>query len=96
MVIFAAVEFGHRAIAADLERLVKYSTVDVFVRQRWNKFDASVPVVIINATCESDIKAVVKYCSKNKVPFLPQNGGNGWVSFKFKSPGVILNFAGLN
>lgn len=71
MVISAAVEFGYRAIATDLKRFVKYSTVGVFVRQRWNKFDAPVLVIIVNATCENDIKTVVKYCSKNKVPFLP-------------------------
>ncbi|QBZ53321.1 hypothetical protein PoMZ_08997 [Pyricularia oryzae] len=96
MVISAAVEFGYRVVATDLKRLIKYSTVGVFVRQRWNKFDAPVPVVVVNATCESDIKAVVKYCSKNKVPFLLQNGGNGWASLKFNTPGVIFNFAGLN
>ncbi|KAL5935606.1 hypothetical protein ACKVV7_000361 [Pyricularia oryzae] len=80
VVTSAAVELGYRAVATDLERLVKYSTVGVSVRQRWSEFDAPVLVVIVNATCESDIKAVVKYCSKNKVPFLPQNGGNGWTA----------------
>ncbi|KAI6582550.1 hypothetical protein MCOR06_008516 [Pyricularia oryzae] len=96
VVTSAAVELGYRAVATDLERLIKYSTVGVSVRQRWSEFDAPVLVVVVNATCESDIKAVVKYCSKNKVPFLPQNGGNGWASLKFNTPGVILNLAGLN
>ncbi|KAI6386416.1 hypothetical protein MCOR24_011294 [Pyricularia oryzae] len=96
VVTSAAVELGYRAVATDLERLVKYSTVGVSVRQRWSEFDAPMPVVVVNATCESDIKAVVKYCSKNKVPLLPQNGGNGWASLKFNTPGVVLNLAGLN
>lgn len=88
-----------RSIATDLQGLVRSSAVDVTLRQRWSDFEAPAPVVVVNATCESDIQAVVKYCNRNNVPLLPQNGGNGWAAFKnsnVKAPvGVVLNLAGL-
>ncbi|KAH7014139.1 FAD binding domain-containing protein [Microdochium trichocladiopsis] len=96
----AAVAVTPRSIATDLQGLVRTSAVGVTLRERWNEFEAPLPVVVVNATCESDIQAVVRYCSKNNVPLLPQNGGNGWAFFdKSKSgtpSGVVLNLAGLN
>jgi len=39
----------------------------------------------------------VKYCLKNKIPFLAQNGGSGWIStFDLGSNGVLINLHGLN
>lgn len=39
----------------------------------------------------------VKYCAKAGIPFLAQNGGNGWAKqFHLGSNGVLINLAGLN
>jgi FAD/FMN-containing dehydrogenase len=39
----------------------------------------------------------VKYCTKNKIPFVAQNGGNGWATtFNLGKMGVLINMAGLN
>ncbi|KAM0277212.1 hypothetical protein ACHAQH_005995 [Verticillium albo-atrum] len=96
VVASAVVDLSARSVATDLQSLIKHSGAGVGLRQRWSEFEAPVPAVIVNVTCENDIKAVVKYCAKNKIPFLPQNGGNGWAAFNFKSTGVILNLSGLN
>ncbi|KAM0321726.1 hypothetical protein ACHAQA_009965 [Verticillium albo-atrum] len=96
VVASAAVDLSARSVATDLQSLVRSSSAGVAVRERWSEFEAPEPAVIVNATCESDIKAVVKYCAKNKIPLLPQNGGNGWAAFKFNTTGVILNLSGLN
>jgi FAD/FMN-containing dehydrogenase len=39
----------------------------------------------------------VKYCTQNRIPFLTQNGGNGWAkTFNLGKTGVLINTAGLN
>lgn len=39
----------------------------------------------------------VKYCTKNRIPFLAQNGGVAWAkTFNLGSNGVLINLAGLN
>lgn len=39
----------------------------------------------------------MKYCVSNDVPFLPQNGGNGWAKqFHLGDNGVLINLAALN
>ncbi|KAF9881461.1 FAD binding domain-containing protein [Colletotrichum karsti] len=85
-------------ISDDLLNLVSTSPVAVEVRERWSDFDLPTSSVVVNATCEEDLKAVVKYCSQNGVPFLPQNGGNGWAAGQFNlgTTGVLINLAGLN
>ncbi|KAH8661083.1 FAD binding domain-containing protein [Ilyonectria robusta] len=93
----AAIDISARSVAADLKSLVSSSGVGVVARERWSEFDAPQPAVVVNATCESDLKAVVKYCAKNKVPILAQNGGNGWAAGQWDlGTGVMLNLAGLN
>ncbi|KAH6988389.1 FAD binding domain-containing protein [Ilyonectria destructans] len=93
----AALDISARSVATDLKSLVSSSGVGVVLRERWSDFDAPLPAVVVNATCERDIKAVVKYCAKYKVPILPQNGGNGWAAEQWNlGTGVILNLAGLN
>ncbi|KAJ1323062.1 fumiquinazoline A oxidase [Microdochium nivale] len=98
----AAAVISPRDIATDLQGLITKSAVAVELRQRWSAFEAPEPIVVVNATCEADIKAVVRYCTKHKLSLLPQNGGNGWASFKKPGlelpalPGVVLNLASLN
>lgn len=98
MVASAAVDVSARSVADDLLSLVSTSSVGVQVRARWSDFDLPTPSVIVNATSEKDLSAVVKYCAKNNIPFLPQNGGNGWATGQFNlgSTGVLINLAGLN
>lgn len=39
----------------------------------------------------------MKFCRAAKIPFLPQNGGHGWISsFNLGNRGVIINMHGLN
>ncbi|KAH7368017.1 FAD binding domain-containing protein [Plectosphaerella cucumerina] len=96
LVAAAAIDLSPRSVATDLQGLVTTSSVDVAVRERWNEVDAPIPAVIVSATCEKDVKAVVKYCAKNKLPLVPQNGGNGWASFNLNGTAVILNLAAFN
>lgn len=36
----------------------------------------------------------VQYCIENDIPFLAQNGGNGWATtFKLDKSGIIINLA---
>lgn len=94
----AAVSIAPRDIVADLQGLVRKSPVAIETRLRWSDFEAPQPIVVVNATCERDIKAVVKYCNQNNLAVLPQNGGNGWRSFNNADgkQSVVLNMAGLN
>jgi FAD/FMN-containing dehydrogenase len=42
-------------------------------------------------------RSQVKYCTQNHIPFLTQNGGNGWAkTFNLGKTGVLINMAGLN
>jgi FAD/FMN-containing dehydrogenase len=46
---------------------------------------------------DSTYNAQVKYCTQNRIPFLTQNGGNGWAkTFNLGKTGVLINMAGLN
>ncbi|KAM6513599.1 hypothetical protein FALCPG4_015986 [Fusarium falciforme] len=96
LVASAAVDLSTRSIASDLQSLISPSSIEVTVRERWNEVDAPVPAVVVSPLSEKDIKAVVKYCAKKKLPLVPQNGGNGWASFCLNGPAVILNLSGLN
>ncbi|KAF1950213.1 FAD binding domain-containing protein [Byssothecium circinans] len=98
----AAIRFPHWRrvpdIVSDLTSLVSTaSTVSVDLRLRWSLYNAPVPSVVVNVTTEKDVAAVVKYCAKAGIPFLPQNGGNGWAKqFNLGTNGVLINLAGLN
>ncbi|KXH65323.1 FAD binding domain-containing protein [Colletotrichum nymphaeae SA-01] len=98
MVASAAISINARSVAEALQNLVSTSSVAVEVRERWSDFDVPLPSVIVNATSEKDLSAVVKYCSTNNIAFLPQNGGNGWATKQFNlgSNGVLINLAGFN
>ncbi|KAF2788207.1 FAD binding domain-containing protein [Melanomma pulvis-pyrius CBS 109.77] len=86
------------SIAGDLSSLVSTaSTVSVELRARWSDFNLPLPAVVVNVTSEKDVAAVVKYCANLNIPFLAQNGGNGWgKTFNLGSHGVLINMAGLN
>ncbi|KAF2875135.1 FAD binding domain-containing protein [Massariosphaeria phaeospora] len=62
---------------------------------RWSTFGAPQPNIVVDVTTEADVAKVVKYCSKNNIPFLAQNGGVGWAAFNL-SNGVLINIAPLN
>ncbi|KAI1469342.1 FAD binding domain-containing protein [Daldinia caldariorum] len=64
---------------------------------RWSDFEAPDPGAVVNVATESDVVATVKYCAERNIPFLAQNGGNGWATtFHLDKTGVIINLAGLN
>ncbi|OTA80665.1 hypothetical protein M434DRAFT_401658 [Hypoxylon sp. CO27-5] len=64
---------------------------------RWSNFEAPKPGAVVNVATESDVVATVKYCTAQDIPFLAQNGGNGWATtFRINKTGVVINLAGLN
>ncbi|KAI1735659.1 FAD binding domain-containing protein [Xylaria scruposa] len=64
---------------------------------RWSDFDAPNPGVVVNVRTESDVVATVKFCTKQNIPFLAQNGGNGWATtFHLGKNGLLINLAALN
>ncbi|KAG4030746.1 hypothetical protein MFRU_011g02010 [Monilinia fructicola] len=64
---------------------------------RWSEFKAPSPGTIVNVATEQDVAVTVKYCIKNNIPFLAQNGGHGWSStLDLYSNGILINLAGLN
>ncbi|KAI1210834.1 FAD binding domain-containing protein [Annulohypoxylon truncatum] len=64
---------------------------------RWSDFDAPDPGAVVNVATESDVAVTVKYCVAQDIPFLAQNGGNGWATtFHLNKNGVVINLAGLN
>ncbi|KAL1883346.1 hypothetical protein Daus18300_000404 [Diaporthe australafricana] len=90
----ARIDVSARSVAGDLQSLVPTSPVAVQLRERWSEVDAPVASVVVNATSEKD----VKYCVKNSLRFVAQNGGNGWATGQFDlgTNGVLINLAGLN
>ncbi|KZL63352.1 fad binding domain-containing protein [Colletotrichum incanum] len=85
-------------VANDLKALVSApSSVAINLRVRWSTFNAPILAIIVNVTTESDVAAVVKYCTSRSIPFTAQNGGNGWgKTFNLGNNGVLINLAGLN
>ncbi|KAI2625152.1 FAD binding domain-containing protein [Xylaria nigripes] len=64
---------------------------------RWSDFHAPKPGVVVNVATEADVVTTVKFCTQNHIPFLAQNGGNGWsTTFTLNSNGVLINMAALN
>lgn len=49
------------SIAADLQSLVSSSPVSVELRARWSSYNAPLPSVVVNATSEKDVAAVVRF-----------------------------------
>ncbi|KAJ4987033.1 FAD binding domain-containing protein [Stagonosporopsis vannaccii] len=86
------------SIAQDLTALVlAASQVSIELKVRWSDFNAPLPSVVVNVSSEKDVAAVVKYCTKLKIPFLAQNGAIGWAkTFSLGQSGVLINLAGLN
>ncbi|KAF2740571.1 FAD binding domain-containing protein [Polyplosphaeria fusca] len=64
---------------------------------RWSTFKAPKPAVVVNVACENDVSITVKYLGFADIPFLAQNGGNGWATtFDLGKNGVLINLAQLN
>ncbi|KAI1409256.1 hypothetical protein F5Y13DRAFT_182153 [Hypoxylon sp. FL1857] len=64
---------------------------------RWSSFDAPHPAAVINVETELDVATTVKYCTSRNIPFLAQNGGNGWATtFNLGTNGVLIDLARLN
>ncbi|KAI0467584.1 hypothetical protein F4859DRAFT_506722 [Xylaria cf. heliscus] len=64
---------------------------------RWSDFEAPNPGIVINVATELDVAVTVKFLTKLKIPFLAQNGGNGWATtFHLEKNGVLINLAALN
>ncbi|KAH3948585.1 hypothetical protein HBH70_071530 [Parastagonospora nodorum] len=86
------------AVSADLSRVISAaSKAGVELRARWSLVGAPSPAVVVSVTTESDVASVVKYCTEKRVPFVAQNGGNGWATtFNLGETGVLINMAGLN
>ncbi|KAH7123628.1 FAD binding domain-containing protein [Dendryphion nanum] len=86
------------SVVDDLKQLVSTSSsVAANLRARWTDHNDPNPAVIVNVTSEKDVAAVVSYCTTRKIPFLAQNGGNGWAStFNLGKNGVLINLAALN
>ncbi|KAI0454137.1 hypothetical protein F5B21DRAFT_514904 [Xylaria acuta] len=78
-------------------QLSKSNLISTAAPARWSDFDAPDPGVVVNVRTESDVIATVKFCTKRNIPFLAQNGGNGWATtFHLGKKGVLINLAALN
>lgn len=64
---------------------------------RWSNFSAPAPGTVVNVATEADVAATVNFSNCNNIPYLAQNGGNGWsTTFTLGSNGIIINLRGLN
>ncbi|KAF1969966.1 FAD binding domain-containing protein [Bimuria novae-zelandiae CBS 107.79] len=64
---------------------------------RWSEYHAPDPAVVVNVKSEADVQLTVLFCNTFGIPFLAQNGGNGWATtFTLHNDGVLINLAGLN
>ncbi|KAI1321947.1 FAD binding domain-containing protein [Xylariaceae sp. FL0255] len=81
-----------------LPSLSKGASISSTAPARWSEFDAPDPGAVINVATEQDVVTSVRYCTQNKMPFLAQNGGNGWSTTvgSLTTNGVIINLAGLD
>ncbi|KAF2714945.1 FAD binding domain-containing protein [Pleomassaria siparia CBS 279.74] len=85
-------------VANDLKSLVSTaSSVSVDLPARWSDYNLPLPSVVVNVASENDVAIVIKYCTKQGIKFLAQNGGRGWgKTFNLGSNGVLINLAALN
>ncbi|KAI9148980.1 FAD-linked oxidoreductase OXR1 [Paramyrothecium foliicola] len=101
---FAAVANAgtHEEIAQKLlhelaPKLSRSNLISFEAPTRWSSFKAPVPAIVVNVETESDVANTVKLCAKKGIPFLAQNGGNGWATnFNLGKTGVLINLARLN
>ncbi|KAF2755677.1 FAD binding domain-containing protein [Pseudovirgaria hyperparasitica] len=64
---------------------------------RWSTYKQPRAKIVVNAGCEEDVETTVRFCNSKAIPFLAQNGANGWSSsFGLDDEGVIINLAGLD
>ncbi|KAH7386628.1 FAD binding domain-containing protein [Phaeosphaeria sp. MPI-PUGE-AT-0046c] len=72
------------------------ASITTDVPSRWSTFKAPQPVAVVNVSNEDDVVATVRFCNNNSLPFLAQNGGNGWAAFPQTKDLVIINLCALN
>ncbi|KAI0204444.1 FAD binding domain-containing protein [Astrocystis sublimbata] len=90
-------------------KLSQVNLISTTAPARWSDFAAPDPGVVVNVATELDVVAtvglyeshatptlLVEYCTKRQIPFLAQNGGNGWATFHLKNNGVLINLAALD
>ncbi|TDZ35684.1 FAD-linked oxidoreductase azaG [Colletotrichum spinosum] len=84
--------------AEGLEKIVSNSSLAAAeFRSRWSTYKAPNASVTVNVTSEQEVADVVRYCSERSIPFVAQNGANGWAAtFDLGGNGVLINLAGLN
>ncbi|KFA51353.1 hypothetical protein S40293_03281 [Stachybotrys chartarum IBT 40293] len=87
-----------RHIAAELSpQLSRRNLISFEAPVRWTTYDPPKPAVIVNVVNEQDVAITVKYATSNNIPFLAQNGGNGWATtFNLGPNGILINLASLN
>ncbi|KAI4116633.1 MAG: hypothetical protein LQ338_007677 [Usnochroma carphineum] len=66
---------------------------------QWSEYHAPRPGTIVDVATERDVQTVkqVQFCLRNRIPFLAQTGGHGWIdSWHLGQNGVLINLRGLN
>ncbi|KAF2260278.1 FAD binding domain-containing protein [Lojkania enalia] len=100
--ILKAEDFTSQQVASKVQsdltpKLSKGSFITFKEPPRWSTFKAPDPAIVVNVKSEFDVAATIMFCNLMKIPFLAQNGGNGWATtFTMNNNGVLINLAGLN
>lgn len=59
---------------------------------RWSEYKAPRPGSVVHPATEEDVQITVKWAINRSVPFLVQNGGNGWATtFKLDQTGILIH-----
>ncbi|KAK0621571.1 FAD binding domain-containing protein [Bombardia bombarda] len=85
-------------LSAQLAPVLSHQNIISFTAPaRWSTFNSPDPAITVNVATEQDVAVVVKLCTTYGIPFLAQNGGNGWATtFNLGQRGVLINLAGLD
>ncbi|KAH7074518.1 FAD binding domain-containing protein [Paraphoma chrysanthemicola] len=84
-------------IALDLQpKLSPDASVTNETPSRWSTYDAPKSIATIKVASENDVAVTVQYCNGHNLPFLAQNGGNGWAAFPKTHNLVIIDLSQLN
>jgi UDP-N-acetylenolpyruvoylglucosamine reductase len=58
---------------------------------RWSEYKAPQPGQVVHPATALDVSKTVQWANEHKVPFLVQNGGNGWANtFSIDSQGIVI------
>lgn len=74
------------------QRLSPESTItDPAQPLRWSAYKAPQPGRVVHPATVLDVSETVQWANENNVPFLLQNGGNGWANtFSLDSQGILI------